>query len=52
MPLCGVLTGTTIFRQVYSVRLLLFVLAVAVILTKTGWWDLFYLVTNIDLGAG
>jgi len=40
------------YRQVYMVRLLLFVMAVTLILTRVGWLDLFYLITSIDLGIG
>lgn len=46
------LTATSVFRQVYVVRLLLFVLSMAVIVATTGWRDLFFLLTNIDLRAG
>lgn len=46
------LTGTEYIRPLYGIRLFCFVLAVTVILTTTGWGDLVYLLTNIDLGLG
>ncbi|HOE11156.1 MAG TPA: hypothetical protein PLQ35_12515 [bacterium] len=42
----------TFYRLVYMTRLLLFVIAVTLILTRVGWLDLFYLITSIDLGIG
>ncbi len=42
----------TFYRFVYMTRLLLFVIAVTLILTRVGWLDLFYLITSIDLGIG
>jgi len=42
----------TFYRLMYMTRLLLFVIAVTLILTKVGWLDLFYLITSIDLGIG
>lgn len=48
----SVLTGGTSYRQLYALRLFLFILAVTFIFFKTGWLDLIYLTTGIDLGIG
>ncbi len=46
------LAGHTGARQLGVIRLFFFALAVVVILIKTGWRDLFYLLTNINIGIG
>ena len=48
----SVLTGTTLYRQLYVGRIFFFMLAVVVIIFKIGWDDMFYLLTGIDLGIG
>lgn len=47
-----VLSSNTLHRQMYVGRLFLFTLAVIAVLFKTGWKDLFYLVTGFDIGIG
>lgn len=44
------LTRGTWYRQLYVGRLFLFVLVVTFVFVKTGWKDLFFLVTGIDIG--
>jgi len=46
------LTGTILARQISVARLFFFTLATVTILVKTGWKDLLYLVTNVNLGIG
>ena len=46
------LTGTEYIRPLYGIRLFGFTLAITVVLTTTGWGDLFYLLTKLDLGLG
>ena len=48
----AVLSGSSAYRQIVVIRLLLFVLAVVVLVTKTGLRNLFFLITRIDLGVG
>ncbi len=48
----SVLTGTTWERQRYILRLGLFVVAAVFFICTTGWGDLLYLITGIDLGIG
>ncbi len=46
------LAGSDWHRLLYVLRLLLFVLALCLFIFFTGFRDLFYLITNIDLGLG
>ncbi|MEW6235919.1 MAG: hypothetical protein AB1656_11070 [Candidatus Omnitrophota bacterium] len=46
------LTSGTFKRHIAIARLYFAALAIVVILVKTGWKDLFYLLTNIDIGIG
>lgn len=48
----ALLTAPTTHRLVYVMRLFVSVFAVVTIIEKTGWRDLLYLVTNINLGSG
>ncbi len=48
----SVLTGSTMYRQLYVGRIFLFMLSVIVIIFNTGWLDLIYLLTGIELGMG
>ncbi|MGC9326994.1 MAG: hypothetical protein ACP5I1_05130 [Candidatus Hinthialibacter sp.] len=46
------LTGETLYRQIYIGRLFIFLLAALLIVFKTGWKDLLYLATGVDVGMG
>ncbi|MBN2327166.1 MAG: hypothetical protein JXR73_08415 [Candidatus Omnitrophica bacterium] len=46
------LTGGTLYRQIYIGRLFIFLLAVLLIAFKTGWKDLLFLTTGVDAGMG
>lgn len=46
------LTGGEAYRQIYIGRLFFFLLAFLLIVFKTGWKDLFFLVTGFDIGMG
>lgn len=47
-----VLTGSAGARLLYAGRIYLFTLAAVILLIKTGWKDLLYLVTNVNVGMG
>ncbi len=46
------LTSNPGYKQIYIGRLFIFLAAVTFILVKIGWWDLFFLMTGIDVGIG